>query len=79
VAAKPLSTLNRPLRSVDVRTRQPRAAMVERADTCVVPALAVVCEAAAAFILADAFLTKFGSDNLAETLHNYDSFLAAEY
>ena len=79
VAAKPLSTLNRPLQSVDVRTGQPRDAMVERTDTCVVPALAVICEAAAAFVLADAFLRKFGSDNLAETTRNYESFLTAEY
>ncbi len=79
VAAKPLSTLNRPLQSVDVRTRQAREAMVERTDTCVVPALTVICEAAAAYVLADAFLAKFGSDNLAETTRHYESFLKAEY
>ncbi|HUV31327.1 MAG TPA: chorismate synthase [Acidobacteriota bacterium] len=79
IAAKPISTLNRPLDSVDVKSKDPVQAMVERADHCVVPALAVIAEAAAALVLADAFLEKFGSDNLAETRRNYDSFLAAEY
>jgi len=79
VAAKPISTLNKPLRTVDVKTKKPAVAMVERADTCVVPALAVVCENVAALILADAFLEKFGSDNFAEIERNYQAFLRTDY
>lgn len=79
VAAKPLSTLNRPLASVDVRTKKPALAMVERSDHCVVPALGVVCEAVTALVLAEAFLEKFGSDNLAETERNFRSFLDTPY
>jgi chorismate synthase len=79
VAAKPISTLNRPLTTVDVKTKKPAEAMVERADNCVVPALAVICENVAALVLANAFLDKFGSDNLAETQRNYQAFLNADY
>jgi chorismate synthase len=75
VVAKPISTLSRPLKSVDILTHEPGEAFVERSDKCVVPALAVICEAVAAWELATAFLKKFGSDNLAETERNYRSFL----
>jgi chorismate synthase len=79
VAGKPISTLNQPLDSVDVKTKAPAKAMVERTDNCVVPALGVVCEAAVALVLADAFLAKFGSDNLEETERNYRAFLDTPY
>ena len=79
VAVKPLSTLTRPLQTVDVRTRKPAEAMVERTDVCVVPAVAVISEAVAAAVFTDAFLRKFGSDNLAEIERNYQSYLATEY
>lgn len=79
VANKPISTLNQPLDSVDVKTKQPAKAMVERTDNCVVPALGVVCEAAVALVLADAFLAKFGADNLEETERNYRAFLDTPY
>lgn len=79
IAAKPISTLNKPLKTVDVTTKQPAEAMVERTDNCVVPAVAVIGEAMAALVLADAFLQKFGSDNLAETERNYRSFLDSAY
>jgi len=79
VAGKPLSTLIQPLPSVDIETRKPATATVERTDVCIIPALAVVCEAVAALVLADAFLDKFGSDNLAETERNYQAFLATPY
>jgi chorismate synthase len=79
VASKPISTLNQPLDSIDVKTKKPAKAMVERTDNCVVPALAVVCEAAAALVLADAFLAKFGSDNFEETKRNYQSWLESMY
>ncbi len=79
VAGKPISTLARPLKTVDVETREPAVAIVERADVCVTPALAVICEAVLALTLTEAFLEKFGADNLVETRRNYLSYLAAEY
>ena len=79
VAAKPISTLRQPLSTVDVVTKEPAEAMVERTDVCVLPALAVVCEAVAALVLTEAFLNKFGSDNLTEIERNYQSWLAADY
>ncbi|MCM2270950.1 MAG: chorismate synthase [candidate division Zixibacteria bacterium] len=79
IAGKPISTLNQPLDSVDVKTKKPAKAMVERTDNCVIPALGVVCEAAAALVLAEAFLAKFGSDNLEETERNYRAFLDTPY
>jgi len=75
LAVKPISTLRKPLLSVDVVTKEPGHALVERADTCVVPAVAVVGEAAAALVLADAFLAKFGSDSRVEIEENYKAYL----
>ncbi len=75
VAAKPISTLNQPLQTVDVVSKNKGEAIVERTDNCVVPAVAVVAEAVAALVLAEAFLEKFGADNLAETERNFQSFL----
>ncbi len=79
VASKPISTLNRPLRTVNVVTKEAEEAMVERTDNCVVPALAVVCEAVVSLVLADAFLDKFGGDNIAETERNFASWLNTPY
>ncbi|MDF1543820.1 MAG: chorismate synthase [bacterium] len=79
VANKPISTLNRPLKTVDVNSKESAEAMVERTDNCVVPALGVVCEAAVAPVLAEAFMSKFGSDNMAEIERNYQAFLDSEY
>ena len=61
---KPISTLSRPLASVDVATKEPRKAFKERADICAVPAAAVVAEAEVAFVLARALLEKFGGDSI---------------
>jgi chorismate synthase len=63
---KPIPTLLIPLRSVDLETREPRKASVERSDTCVVPAAGVVAEAMTAWVLADALLEKTGGDSLSE-------------
>jgi chorismate synthase len=63
---KPISTLMKPLRSVDLATMAESPATIERSDVCAVPAAAVVGEAAVAFILADAWLEKFGADTVAE-------------
>jgi chorismate synthase len=79
MAAKPISTLNQPLASVDVKTKKQAKAIVERTDNCVVPAICVIGEAMAALVLADAFMAKFGSDNLSEIERNYRSYLDTEY
>ena len=79
VAGKPISTLNQPLATVDIKTKKPAVAIVERTDCCVTPPLAVVCEAVSALVLTDAFLNKFGSDNFAEIERNYNSFLNTEF
>jgi chorismate synthase len=72
---KPISTLRRPLESVDLATREPALAAYERSDVCVVPAAGVVGEAMVALVLAQAFLEKFGGDSLAETRRNYSGYL----
>src|SRR3712207_8389856 len=63
-ALKPLPTLTRPLRSVDIETLEPAQALRERTDSCVVPAGAVVGEAMVAFVLASAYRDKFGGDHI---------------
>lgn len=72
---KPISTLRRPLESVDLVTRQPSKAAYERSDVCVVPAAGVVGEAMVALVLAGAMLEKFGGDSLEETRRNYDGYI----
>jgi chorismate synthase len=72
---KPISTLRRPLESVDLETREPALAAYERSDVCVVPAAGVIGEAMVAIVLAQAFLEKFGGDSLAETKRNYEGYL----
>src|SRR5207245_9756720 len=61
---KPLPTLTKPLRSVDIATHAPAEALRERTDSCTVPAAGVVGEAMVAFVLADAYRRKFGGDNI---------------
>ena len=75
VAFKPLSTLMRPLRSVDIRTKEPIEATIERSDVCAIPAAAVIAEAVVAYVLAQGFLEKFGGDSLSEITRNYDGYL----
>jgi chorismate synthase len=72
---KPLSTLRQPLPSVDIETGEAIEAVVQRSDTCAVPAAAVVGEAMMALVLADACLEKFGGDSLTETQRNWRGFL----
>ena len=79
VAMKPLSTLMRPLRSVDLRTGARADAVRERSDVVALPAAAIVGEAMVAIVLADALLEKFGGDSLAETRRNFDAYLARLY
>jgi chorismate synthase len=73
-AMKPISTLRRPLRSVDLETKAPVEAVVERSDVCAVPAAGVVGEAMMAIVLAHAFLEKFGGDSLDEIRRNYGAY-----
>jgi len=68
VAMKPLSTLTRPLRSVDTETKEPAQALRERTDSTAVPAAGVVGEAMVAFVLADAYRSKFGGDHIDDVL-----------
>lgn len=75
VAMKPLSSLTRPLTSVDVRTGEAAGAVRERSDVCAVPAAAVVGEAMLALVLADAMVEKFGGDSLGETRANLEAYL----
>jgi chorismate synthase len=74
-AMKPLSTLPRPMRTVDLDTGEAAEAITQRTDVCAVPAGAVVGEAMVAFVIADAVLEKFGGDSLAETRRNVAGFL----
>ena len=76
VGMKPISTLMRPLATVDVATGESAAAVAERSDVTAVPAMGVIAEGMAALVLADAFLEKFGGDSLAETRRNYDGYLS---
>ncbi|HEV3071540.1 MAG TPA: chorismate synthase [Solirubrobacteraceae bacterium] len=67
-AMKPLPTLTKPLRSVDIATHEPAEALRERTDSCTVPAAGVVGEAMVAFVLADAYRMKFGGDHIDDVL-----------
>jgi chorismate synthase len=72
---KPLSTLRKPLMSVDIKSKKPFQATVERSDVSAVPAAGVVGEAVTAFELASAFLEKVGGDSLKETQRNFQGYL----
>jgi len=71
---KPISTLRRPLQSVDFATREPVKAAYERSDVCVVPAAGVAAEAMVALTLASCALQKFGGDSMLETRRNFDGY-----
>jgi chorismate synthase len=73
---KPISTLYKPLRSVDIDTKEQYTAQVERSDTCAVPAAGVIMENVIAWEIANAFMEKFGGDSLEEIRANYDNYLA---
>jgi chorismate synthase len=76
-AMKPISTVPRALRTVDVATGEAAVAINQRSDVCAVPAAAVVAEAMVALVLADALLEKFGGDSVSETRRNVETYLAA--
>lgn len=71
---KPISTLRRPLESVDFATREPVKAAYERSDVCVVPAAGVAAEAMVALTLAGCALEKFGGDSVTETVRNFHGY-----
>jgi chorismate synthase len=74
-AMKPISSLNRPLSTVDVVTGEPAMAINQRSDTCAVPAAAVVAEAMVALVLAEAATEKFGGDSITEIRRNVAGYL----
>ena len=71
-AMKPISTISKSLRTVDLSTGEPARAFKERADSCAVPAAAVIGESMVAVVLAEAFLEKFGADNMADIRAAFD-------
>jgi chorismate synthase len=76
VAMKPIPTLTKPLRSVDISTREPAQALRERTDSCVVPAAGVVGEAMLAIVLAGAYRDKFGGDHIDDVRAAVDAYSA---
>lgn len=75
VIMKPISTLRRALRSVDIQTKQVQEAAYERSDICTVPALSVICENVIMVEMAKAFREKFGGDSMKEISRNYRGYL----
>ena len=75
VAMKPISTLMKPLGTIDVATGEAASASVERSDVTAVPAMGVIAEAMLAFVVAEAAIEKFGGDSLREMKHNMDGYL----
>lgn len=75
-AMKPISTIAKALRTVDLSTGEPSRAFRERADSCAVPAAAVIGESMVAVVLAEAFLEKFGADNITDIHAAHDAYLA---
>ena len=75
-AMKPISTLGKPLKSIDLNTKEPAEAGWERSDISAISAASVVMENVIAFEIARALLEKFGGDSLTEIRANYDNFLA---
>ncbi|OHB75794.1 MAG: chorismate synthase [Planctomycetes bacterium RBG_16_64_10] len=73
-AKKPISTLRKPLESIDLGTKQPATASYERSDVCAVPAASVIVENVVAFEVARALIDKFGGDSLVEMKHRWDLF-----
>ncbi len=76
-AMKPISTVPRALRTIDVKTGETAEAINQRSDVCAVPAAGVVAEAMVALVLLDAMLEKFGGDHVAETRRNLEGYLSS--
>ncbi len=76
VAMKPISTLMRPLATVEMKTGEAASAVAERSDVTAVPAMGVIAEAMLAFVIAQAMVEKFGGDSVVEMKRNFDGYLA---
>jgi len=74
-AMKPIPTLKKPLKSINIDTKETSLAQVERADVCAVPSASIVGESMLAFTLAKEFLYKFGGDSIEEVKKNYESYM----
>jgi len=74
-AMKPIPTLKKPLKTVDIQTKTEKKALTERSDICAVAAAAVIAEAMVAFVLAQAVLEKFGGDSITELKRNFNGYL----
>jgi len=74
VPMKPIATLYQPKNSVDIQTKEPFEATVERSDICTVPAAGVVGEAVIAYEMANAMLEKFSGNSLDEMKRNFDAY-----
>jgi len=74
---KPISTLMRPLATIDMQSREAASAQAERSDVTAVPAMGVIAEAMTAFVVAQALLEKFGGDSLEETRRNFGGYIAS--
>jgi chorismate synthase len=72
---KPISTLMRPLATVEMKTGEPASAVAERSDVTAVPAMGVIAEAMLAFVVAQAMVEKFGGDSLGEMRRNFDGYI----
>lgn len=75
-AMKPISTLRKPLASVNIKSKKPIRATVERSDVCAVPAAGVIGEAVVAIEIANAMIEKFGGDSVAEMKRNFEGYLS---
>jgi chorismate synthase len=72
---KPISSLTRPLRTIDTTTGEAAEAINQRSDVCAVPAGAVVAEHMVAYVLAEAALEKFGGDSVGESKRNFEQYI----
>ncbi len=75
IALKPISTMKKPMRSIDLNTKEKTEAHYERSDVCVVPAAGVIGEAVVALVIANALLEKFGGDSMTELERNYRAYM----
>lgn len=75
VHMKPIPTLRKPLKSIDIHSKEPSEAAFERSDCCVVPAAGVVAEAMLGYVIADAFLEKIGGDSIQEIEGKYSHYM----
>jgi len=75
IVMKPIPTLRKPLRTVDINTKESTVAQFERSDVCAVPSAGIVAESMLAYVLANEMILKFGGDSLDEIISNYDSYI----